>query len=51
VDVARQILKSHKWGMDEYDTFVVFHTFDSSSINTVANGTMKATPLKTPVNT
>lgn len=33
LDVARQILKSHKWGVDEYETFVVFHTFDSSSIN------------------
>ncbi|MEC8812399.1 MAG: mechanosensitive ion channel family protein [Pseudomonadota bacterium] len=33
VEVAREILKSHKWGVDDYDTFVVFHTFDSSSIN------------------
>ena len=33
LDVARQILKSHQWGVDDYDTFVVFHTFDQSSIN------------------
>jgi small-conductance mechanosensitive channel len=33
LDVARHILKTHKWGVPEYDTFVVFHTFDSSSIN------------------
>ncbi len=33
LDVAREILVSHKWGVDDYDTFVVFHTFDSSSIN------------------
>lgn len=33
LDVARAILKSHKWGVDDYETFVVFHTFDNSSIN------------------
>ena len=33
LEVARAILISHKWGVDDYDTFVVFHTFDSSSIN------------------
>jgi small-conductance mechanosensitive channel len=33
LEVAKEILKSHKWGVDDYDTFVVFHTFDSSSIN------------------
>ncbi|MDI4668746.1 mechanosensitive ion channel family protein [Pseudoalteromonas shioyasakiensis] len=33
LDVARQILKSHEWGVDDYETFVVFHTFDQSSIN------------------
>lgn len=33
LEVAREILKSHKWGIDDYETFVVFHTFDSSSIN------------------
>jgi len=33
LEVAREILISHEWGVDEYNTFVVFHTFDSSSIN------------------
>ena len=33
LDVAREILKTHKWGVPNYETFVVFHTFDSSSIN------------------
>lgn len=33
LEVARDILKSHKWGVENYDTFVVFHTFDNSSIN------------------
>ena len=33
LEVAREILKSHKWGVDDYETFVVYHTFDSSSIN------------------
>ncbi len=33
LEVARHILRTHKWGVPEYDTFVVFHTFDSSSIN------------------
>jgi len=33
LEVAREILKSHKWGVDSYDPFVVYHTFDSSSIN------------------
>ncbi|WP_166425529.1 mechanosensitive ion channel family protein [Paraglaciecola sp. 20A4] len=33
LEVAREILHSHKWGVDNYETFVVFHTFDSSSIN------------------
>ena len=33
LEVAREILKSHKWGVEEYETFVVFHTFDNSSIN------------------
>ena len=31
--VAREILVSHEWGVDDYDTFVVFTAFDSSSIN------------------
>lgn len=33
LEVAREILKTHKWGIPEYDTFVVFHTFDNFSIN------------------
>ncbi|MGQ8365456.1 mechanosensitive ion channel family protein [Glaciecola sp. 1036] len=33
LEVAREILKSHKWGISDYETFVVFHTFDNSSIN------------------
>lgn len=33
LEVAREILHSHKWGVPEYETFVVFHTFDNSSIN------------------
>lgn len=33
LEVAREVLKTHKWGVPEYETFVVFHTFDSSSIN------------------
>lgn len=33
LEVAREVLKTHKWGVPEYDTFVVYHTFDSSSIN------------------
>lgn len=33
LEVARQILVSHPWGVDNYDTFVVYHTFDNSSIN------------------
>lgn len=33
LEVAKEILISHKWGVDSYEPFVVFHTFDSSSIN------------------
>lgn len=33
LEVAREILISHEWGVDDYNTFVVFHTFDRSSIN------------------
>ena len=33
LEVSRQVLKSHEWGVTEYNTFVVYHTFDSSSIN------------------
>ena len=33
LEVAREILRTHKWGIADYETFVVFHTFDNSSIN------------------
>lgn len=33
LEVAREILVTHEWGVDDYDTFVVYHTFDNSSIN------------------
>ncbi len=33
LEVARDILKTHEYGVPDYDTFVIFHTFDSSSIN------------------
>jgi small-conductance mechanosensitive channel len=33
LEVAREILSSHKWGVPTYETFVIYHTFDSSSIN------------------
>lgn len=33
LEVAQQILKSHKWGIPEYETFVIFTGFDDSSIN------------------
>jgi small-conductance mechanosensitive channel len=33
LEVAREILVSHEYGVDNYNTFVLFHTFDSSSIN------------------
>lgn len=33
LEVAKQVLKSHKWGIAEYDTFVIFTGFDNSSIN------------------
>lgn len=33
LEVAREILKTHKWGVASYDTFVLFHTFADSSIN------------------
>ncbi len=33
LEVARNILKTHKWGVSDYQTFVIFHTFDNSSIN------------------
>ena len=33
LEVAREVLVSHEWGVDDYNTFVVFTAFDSSSIN------------------
>lgn len=33
LEVARETLRTHKWGVPECDTFVLFHTFDNSSIN------------------
>lgn len=33
LEVARDILVSHEYGVADYDTFVLFHTFDNSSIN------------------
>jgi len=33
LEVAREVLISHEWGIDDYKTFVLFTAFDSSSIN------------------
>lgn len=33
LDVAREVLRTHPWGVESYDTFIVYHTFDNSSIN------------------
>lgn len=33
LEVAREILATHKWGVPDYEAFVVYHTFDSASIN------------------
>ncbi|MBQ4831672.1 mechanosensitive ion channel family protein [Pseudoalteromonas sp. MMG010] len=33
LEVARKILIEHEWGVDDYNTFVIYHTFDNSSIN------------------
>ncbi|MDC8831089.1 mechanosensitive ion channel family protein [Alteromonas gilva] len=33
LEVANQVLFEHEWGVESYDPFVVFHTFDNSSIN------------------
>lgn len=33
LEVAREILSTHKWGVASYEPFVLYHTFDSSSIN------------------
>lgn len=31
--MANQVLLDHEWGVESYDPFVVYHTFDNSSIN------------------
>ncbi|CAA6689632.1 MULTISPECIES: mechanosensitive ion channel family protein [unclassified Lentimonas] len=33
LEVAREILVSHEWGIDDYNTFVVYTEFGDSSIN------------------
>ena len=33
LEVAREILVSHEWGVDDYNTFVVYTAFGDSSIN------------------
>ncbi|WP_199224245.1 mechanosensitive ion channel family protein [Saccharospirillum sp. MSK14-1] len=33
LEVARDILVSHEYGVESYNTFVLFHTFSDSSIN------------------
>jgi small-conductance mechanosensitive channel len=33
LEVAREILISHEWGVDDYKTFVVYTEFSDSSIN------------------
>lgn len=33
LEVAREILVSHEWGVDDYKTFVVYTSFADSSIN------------------
>jgi small-conductance mechanosensitive channel len=33
LEVAEDILKHHEYGVDTYQPFVLFHTFDNSSIN------------------
>ncbi|MBR9794251.1 MAG: mechanosensitive ion channel family protein [Gammaproteobacteria bacterium] len=33
LEVANQVLLEHEWGVESYDPFVVYHTFDNSSIN------------------
>lgn len=33
VDVARQVLRDSDHGVSDFDTFMVYHSFDSSSIN------------------
>lgn len=33
LEVAKDVLETHKWGIADYDTFVIFTGFDNSSIN------------------
>lgn len=33
LEVAREILETHEWGVSDYNTFVVFHSFGESSID------------------
>jgi small-conductance mechanosensitive channel len=33
LEVAREVLRTHEWGVTEYDTFVVYTGFGDSSIN------------------
>lgn len=33
LEVAREILQKHEFGVESYNTFILFHTFDDSSIN------------------
>ncbi len=33
LEVAREILHTHKWGVPDYETFVVYHTFGESSVD------------------
>lgn len=33
LEVARQILQEHEFGVETYDTFILFHSFADSSIN------------------
>ncbi len=33
LEVAHEVLVQHEWGVGDYNTFVVFHTFDNFSIN------------------
>ena len=33
LEVANRVLLEHEWGVETYEPFVLFHTFDNSSIN------------------
>ncbi len=33
LEVANQVQLEHEWGVETYEPFVVYHTFDNSSIN------------------